>query len=130
MATIIKRGDSYCVKYRDPAKKQRWESFDTKKQAEARKSEVEHQMNRGQFVAPRDLKHTVGEAWTAFKTHRWPRIRHTTQALYEVLWRTRVAPKWQHATLRSIGTEAVEAWQAEMLAAEVGQRTVQAAVQL
>ncbi len=130
MATIIKRGDAYCVKYRDPAKRQRWESFATKKQAERRKAEVEHQQHRGQFVDPRDLKRTVGEAWTAFKLVRWPKLRHTTQTIYELTWRVHVAPKWQYTALRAVGTEAVESWQAEMLTAGVGQRTVQAACQL
>lgn len=41
MATIIKRGESYCVKYRDPSRKQRWESFTTKKLAEARLAAIE-----------------------------------------------------------------------------------------
>ena len=35
------------------------------------------------------------EAWTAFKTLRWSRLRHTTQTLYELTWRVHVAPKWQ-----------------------------------
>jgi integrase len=130
MATIIKRGDSYCVKYRDPSRKQRWESFATKKAAEARKAAIEHQKNEGKYVDPKDLKRTVLEAWTAFRTLRWSRLRHTTQTLYDITWRVHVAPKWQHKPLRAIGTEAVEAWQAEMLEAGTGKRTVQAAVQL
>ena len=130
MATIIKRGDSYCVKYRDPSRKQRWESFDTKKAAEHRKTQIEHQAHRGQYIDPRDLKRTVNEAWAAFKLARWPRLRHTTQTLYELTWRVHVAPKWGFIPFRSVGTEAVEAWQAEMLANGSGPRTVQTAMQL
>jgi integrase len=130
MATIIKRGDSYCVKYRDPEKKQRWESFDTKKQAQARKSEVEHQKNVGKFVDPRNMKRLVGEAWASFKLSRWPGLRHTTQTLYALTWRVHVAPKWEFIPLRAVGTEAVEAWQAQMIADGSGPRTVQTAMQL
>jgi hypothetical protein len=53
----------------------------------ARKIEIEHQKHRGQFVDPRDLKRTVGEAWAAFKLSRWPKLRHTTQTLYALTWR-------------------------------------------
>ena len=126
MATILKRGDSHCLKYRDLAKKQRWESFKTKKEAERRKVEVEHQLQNDNYVDPRDRKRTVGEAWKSFETTRWLGLRLTTQAFYGSAWRVNIAPRWEHDRLRAIGTEAVEEWQAKLLAAGTGERTVQA----
>ncbi len=130
MATILKRGDSYCLKYRDPAKKQRWESFKTRKQAERRKIEVEHQLQTQEYVDPRDRKRTVGETWQSFEQTHWGSLRLTTQAFYSSTWRVHIADRWEHVPLRSIGTEQVEAWQAELLTAGTGRRTVQSCVSL
>jgi integrase len=130
MATILKRCDSYCLKYRDLAKKQRWESFKTKKEAERRKVEVEHQLQNDNYVDPRDRKRTVGEAWKSFETTRWSGLRLTTQAFYGSAWRVHIAPRWEHERKRAIGTEAVEGWQAELLTAGIGERTVQSCVSL
>jgi integrase len=41
-----------------------------------------------------------------------------------------ISPKWAHERLRAVGTEAIEAWQAELLAGGSGERTVQAVVSL
>jgi integrase len=128
MATIVKRGKSHVVVYRGPDRKQRWEGFKRKKDAERRKSEVEHQLHGGRFVDPRDLQRTVGEAWDSFKKTRWGSIRKGTQAFYEGRWRVHVGKRWKHDTMRSIGTEAIEAWQAEMITAGTGERTASAAV--
>jgi len=130
MATILKRGDSYCLKYRDLAKKQRWESFKTKKEAERRKVQIEHQLQTHAYVDPKDLQRTVGEAWKSFKETRWSGLRLTTQAFYEAGWRTHIAPEWEHQRLRSIGTESIEGWQARLLTEGKGKRTVQAVVSL
>jgi integrase len=130
MATIIKRGESYCLKYRDTQRRQRWESFKTKKAAERRKIQVEHQLLTDAYVNPQDRKRTVGEAWKSFQTTHWSALRLTTQAFYESTWRVHLSPKWEHERLRSIGTEAVEAWQAELIAGGTGKRTVEAVVSL
>jgi integrase len=60
MASIIKRKSKYSVVYyyegSDGEKKQRWETFDSHKEALKRKSEVEHQINEGTFIAPSEQK--------------------------------------------------------------------------
>ena len=57
MASIMKRGDSYSVryKYKDHSGKpcERWESFKTKKEAQERKITVEKELLDGTFLVPR-----------------------------------------------------------------------------
>jgi integrase len=129
MATIIKRGKSYAVKYRGPDKKQRWESFKRKKDADARVIELEHQLYHGRFIEPKDLQRTVGEAWKSFKATRWGSIRKGTQAFYEGAYRVHIEKTWAHQRLRGVDTEAIERWQTS-LQAEVGDATVSHAVSL
>lgn len=56
MASIIKRGKSYCVVYdyisSDGQRKQKWETFPSKKEASVRKSEVELAQKKGTFHPP------------------------------------------------------------------------------
>ena len=56
MASIIKRGKSYCVVYdyvnSDGQRKQKWETFPSRKEASVRKSEVELAQKKGTFLPP------------------------------------------------------------------------------
>lgn len=56
MASIIKRGKSFAVVYEykdtEGTKRQKWETFPTKREAAARKAEVENQQNKGTFIPP------------------------------------------------------------------------------
>ena len=60
MASIIKRKSKYSVVYyyndSNGEKRQRWESFDSHKDAQKRKAEVEHKIIEGTFVAPNEQK--------------------------------------------------------------------------
>lgn len=59
MASIQKRGKNYSVvyTYKDVSgcKRQKWETFSTKKQALKRKAAVENEMNNGTFTAPNNI---------------------------------------------------------------------------
>ena len=62
MASIIERDKSFAVVYYavvNNKKKQMWESFPTKKAAQARKAEVENELNDGIFIPP--SKQTIRE---------------------------------------------------------------------
>ncbi len=56
MASIKKRGNKYCVIYKiklpDGTTKQKWETKDTKAEAEIRKAEIEYKMAVGEFEVP------------------------------------------------------------------------------
>jgi len=59
MASIQKRGKKYSVvySYEDTSgeKRQKWETFPTKKQAQKRKAAIENEMNNGTFTAPNNI---------------------------------------------------------------------------
>ena len=78
MASIMKRGDSYSVryKYKDHSGKpcEGWESFKTKKEAQARKITVEKELLDGTFLVPDNM--TVEEMlykWIPIQStkHKW-----------------------------------------------------------
>ena len=56
MASIQKRGKKYAVVYSyedsDGTKRQKWESYSTKKEATKRKAAVENEINNGTFIPP------------------------------------------------------------------------------
>lgn len=58
MASITKRGKSFCVVYtyvnEHGESKQKWESFKTSKEAKKRKQTIEYEQMTGSFVAPRE----------------------------------------------------------------------------
>ena len=70
MATIIKRKNKYSVVYyyedSKGEKRQRWETWNTQKEALKRKSEIEHKINEGTFIPPSKL--TVEELLNDFVT--------------------------------------------------------------
>lgn len=59
MASIQKRGKKYSVVYSyedtNSCKRQKWETFSTKKEALKRKAAVENELNNGTFTAPNDI---------------------------------------------------------------------------
>ena len=77
MASITKRGKKYSVIYTyedsGKVKRQKWETFATKKEALARKAQVENEINNGTFIPPssvtvRDLLKDFVEL---YGTKRW-----------------------------------------------------------
>ena len=55
MASIIEREKSFAVVYYavvEGKRKQVWESFPSRKEAKARKAEVENELNDGTFIPP------------------------------------------------------------------------------
>lgn len=65
MASIQKRGKKYAVvyNYTDSAdiKRQKWETYATKKEAAVRKAQVENEINNGTFIPPSSV--TVRDFW-------------------------------------------------------------------
>ena len=63
MASIQKRGKKYAVVYTyedsTQEKRQKWETFPTKKAALARKAQVENEIDKGTFIPPSSV--TVAE---------------------------------------------------------------------
>ena len=70
MASITKRNNKYAVVYyyedETGEKRQKWETYDSQKDALKRKAEVEHKVNEGTFIPPSQLK--VSELLNDFVT--------------------------------------------------------------
>lgn len=77
MASIQKRGKKYAVvyTYEDAAgtKRQKWETFSTKKEATARKNQVEYEIDTGSFIPPSTItvKDFLKDFVELYGTKRW-----------------------------------------------------------
>ena len=96
MASIMKRGDSYSVryKYKDHSGKpcEGWESFKTKKEAQERKITVEKELLDGTFLVPDTM--TVEEM-----LYKWIPIQSTKH-------------KWSPQDLHAVGSDGAEPYRA------------------
>ena len=101
MASIMKRGDSYSVryKYKDHSGKpcEGWESFKTKKEAQERKITVEKELLDGTFLVPDTM--TVEEMlykWIPIQStkHKWsPKTYTQSVAMVQNILRLDAIPK-------------------------------------
>lgn len=77
MASIQKRGKKYAVVYSyedsDGTKRQKWESYSTKKEATKRKAAVENEINNGTFIPPSSItvKMFLVDFVELYGTKRW-----------------------------------------------------------
>jgi hypothetical protein len=75
MACVKKRRGRWVADYRDPTGKRHWESYDTKKEAEAALARSTVAIKEGRYSAPND-KRTIGNHSVAFTMDRyadaWP----------------------------------------------------------
>jgi integrase len=136
MACVRKRRGKWVADYRDPTGRRHWESFDTRKEAEAAVAGHTVAIRKGSYVAPNDQR-TVQDAYDSWlrlsvegadnKTGQ--PLRPTTRALYSMTWRLHVAPTWAAAKLRTVDAEQVVQWQQNLLV-ENGPKTVLNAVQI
>lgn len=86
MASILKRGDSYSVryKYKDHSGKpcEGWESFKTRKEAQERKITVEKELLDGTFLVPDTM--TVEEMLYKWDTNSVHKAQMVPQDLHAV----------------------------------------------
>lgn len=77
MASILKRGNKYCVIYRiyddEGNARQKWETFDTEAAAKKRKLEVEYKLSIGTFEAPKcaTVKEMFDEYVRLYGREKW-----------------------------------------------------------
>lgn len=78
MAAIVKRGKKYAVVYNytdeNGVKRQKWESnFNTKKEAQKRLNETQHEMDLGTFILPSTMKveQFLKEFVEMYGTRKW-----------------------------------------------------------
>jgi integrase len=116
MASIRKRkgsrGITYQVLYRDRAGMQRSESFNRRKAAEDRKSEVEVEIRTGSFISPREARVSFGHWY-----RHWEPTRHlsaTRKATDDSRRDRYVLPRWGRVPLDAISYLDAQAWVAQL----------------
>jgi len=137
MACIRKRRGKWVADYRDQAGKRRWETYDTRKEAEQAMATSTVAMKNGRYVSPTDRR-TLKDAYDS-----WLRLcvegsdnklgkplRPATQAIYSMTWRVHLEERWGSLRLQHIDSEAIARWKQDKLDAGCGKRTVIAALQV
>jgi integrase len=137
MACVRKRRGKWVADYRDHNGKRHWETYLTRKEAEAALAASTVAIRGGRYVAPND-KRTVSAAFDSWRklcvegsdNRSGKPLRATTQATYSMVWRVHVAPRWGALKLRQVDPESVAQWKQTALDAGVGARTMLCALQL
>jgi integrase len=108
MASVSRRGDSYRVVWRDRHGDQKQQTFARRKDADARRAEVEVELRTGKYVDPRLARSTLTTQWESWVQHR--RVSEARKSLEASLWRKHLQPAWGHARLEDIDYESAQAW--------------------
>ncbi len=116
MATISKYQISsgatrYRVRYRKPDNRQTDKrGFATKRDAERFANSVEVDKIRGEYVAPRDARVTLGELGPAWLNRQRGHLKPSGYTVMETTWRLRVKPRWGDVALGDIKPTSVQQW--------------------
>jgi hypothetical protein len=137
MACISKRRGKWVVDYRDPKGVRHWETYDTRKEADAALARNVIAIREGRYTPAND-KRSVKDAYDSgwrlsvegTDNRSGTMLRPTTRALYLMTWTTHVEPKWGTRKLLTVAGEEIATWQQELLNAKHGTKTVLNCVQL
>src|SRR5262245_38708925 len=122
MACVRRRRGKWVADYRDPSGKRHWETFGTRKEAEAALASATVAIRSDRYVPPND-KRTVADAYASWRVlcvegadNRGGKpLRATTAAFYSSVWRVHVEPRWGALKLRQVDAESVARWKQERL---------------
>ncbi len=118
MASIVKRGNRYCVVYTytndKGEKKQKWESFESKADAKKRKTEVEYKKEIGVFIVPQchTLNELLDEYIAMYGKNKWALSTYESNTS---LIRNYVRPMIGKMNLADITPRFMERYYAELL---------------
>jgi integrase len=118
-------GRRYRVRYRTPDHRQTDKrGFTTKKAAEAFAATVEVSKLRGEYVAPKLGRVTVGELADDWLARSQQRVAPSGYRTLESAWRTHVKQRWGTVAVADVDVLGVEAWIAGLVRAGSGPSTV------
>lgn len=137
MACVRKRRGKWVADYRDHNGKRHWETFETRKEADAALARSTVAIRDGRYVSPND-KRTVADAYESWHklcvegsdNRSGKPLRATTEAFYSLVWRKHLAEQWGSRKLRHVEPEALARWKQEQLDAGTGARTMLCALQI
>jgi integrase len=130
MATISKYQTTggaplYRVRYRTPGRGQTDKrGFATKRDAEIFAASVEVSKLRGEYVAPKLGRATVGELAPDWLARKRQATAPSHYRMLESAWRAHVQPAWAKVSVADVDTLGVEAWIAGMVRNGGGRTTV------
>ena len=123
MSSIIKRGDRYAVvtNYTDPKgkRKQKWETFDSKKEAEAYKAQLDYAKSVGMpafFPTSKTVQELLDEYIRHYGINKWS---HNYYAKILSLIRLHVAPYIGKMKLKDISPRLIESYYQALLQEEL-----------
>ncbi len=123
MACVTKRRGKWVLDFRDRQGRRRWESFDTRKEADLALSERLQQLKRGNYVAPGKEK-TFSELCESFTAAHKPHVKENTWTDYGRNLRLHLKPFFDGYKLPEITVSDVERFVSEKLERGIGTRTV------
>ncbi len=123
MACVRKRRDKWVADYRDRQGKRHWETYNTRKEADAALAERVHALSKGSYVAPGKEKTFEGlcEAFTA--AHK-PHVKENTWTDYGRNMSLHLEPFFAGHKLPEITVAHVESFVEGRLEHGTGERTI------
>jgi integrase len=113
----------YQARWIDPSNRERSKVFRKKGEAEKHLTWIENSKLSGTYIDSAAGKVTVGAVaaqWYAGKVN----VKTTTKARIRSVLDVHVLPKWEHTPVANVGHSSVQAWVAELVAAELSAATV------
>lgn len=114
MASIVKRGSSWQVRYRDNLGKQKSETFEKNHQARAFKSKVENELVTGTYLASERGVISVPE-WCQRQLDARTDMAVSTRGRVQGIIDLHITPKWTSTGLSAVEHGDVQTWVKELL---------------
>ncbi len=118
---ILPRGRSYCLKYRTPGGKQKWESYRTEWEAQERRLEILEQLKNESYAEPKAITFKdFAEKWIEQRLS----IRGSTASAYGSVINTHLIPYFGKTKLAQIRPGTVQKFVMDLCRKNVSNKTV------
>lgn len=106
----------WIARFRGPDRRERSKTFDTKRDADAWRSEQIANMRTGNWVDPSKSRETfAASAVVWIENKRASNLRPSTFEAYAEILESRVAPKWENYPLEAISVQEINSWTRELV---------------
>lgn len=129
MSSIVRRGNSYRVRFRTPDGEQRNRAFRIEAEAKAFRTSIDYKKLTADFADPVLGRQTFGSWWAQWRATRVD-LRPSTIARDESYAKTRILPRLGSVQLADIDRTLLRGWVAEMSASGLAPATVVKTIQI